>query len=84
MVLVMQNNKEHAMTPLPTPRPTRQLGKTKKSIKLSPVTLTVIMVSLFWLLIAGTILAYVEHGHASYDKGVFDGISKTKMILQGK
>lgn len=55
-----------------------------KTKKVSPVAQTVIIVSLFWLLIAGTILAYIEHGHTSYDKGVLDGIRQTKTVLQGK
>ncbi len=63
----------------------RDITKTAiKTKKLSSVTQTVIIVSLFWLLVAGTILAYIEHGHASYDKGVLDGIRQTKSVLQGK
>jgi hypothetical protein len=45
---------------------------------------TVLLVSLFWIVVAATVLAYIQNGNAQYNKGVFDGMSKTKVILQSK
>lgn len=45
---------------------------------------TVLIVSLFWIVVAATVIAYIQNGQAQYNKGVFDGMSKTKVILQSK
>lgn len=45
---------------------------------------TIIMVSLFWIVLAATVIGYIQNGQAQYNKGVFDGMSKTKVILQSK
>lgn len=63
---------------------TKRVLEAKNKKRFSPVTSTIILVSLFWLLVAGTILAYIQHGHTEYDRGIFDGMTKTKTILQGK
>ena len=43
-----------------------------------------IMVSLFWIVVAATVIAYIQNGQAQYNKGVYDGMSRTKVILQSK
>lgn len=57
----------------------RPSNKTK-----SGSTKTIILVSLFWIVVAATVIAFIQNGQAQYNKGVFDGMSKTKVILQSK
>lgn len=45
---------------------------------------TIVLVSLFWIVIAATVIGFIQNGQAQYNKGVFDGMSKTKVILQSK
>lgn len=47
-------------------------------------TKTIVLVSLFWIVVAVTVIAFIENGQSNYNKGVFDGMSKTKVILQSK
>lgn len=44
----------------------------------------IIKVSLFWITLAALALAFVKYGELSYNRGVFDGMEKTKAILQVK
>jgi cell division protein FtsL len=57
---------------------------TRKRRSLSETEKAVIVVSLVWLVIGATIVAYIQNGHAQYNKGVFEGMTKTRNILQGK
>lgn len=45
---------------------------------------TVVIVSLLWIAIGATVVGYIQNGQTQYNKGVFDGMNKTKAILQGK
>lgn len=60
------------------------MHRTNSPVKKSNNIKTVIMVSLFWIVVAATVLAYIQNGQAQYNKGVFDGMSRTKIILQSK
>lgn len=44
----------------------------------------IVKVSLFWITLAVLALAFVKYGEMSYNRGVFDGMEKTKAILQVK
>lgn len=44
----------------------------------------ILKVSTFWITIALVVLAFVNYGQWMYNKGVFEGISKTQAILQNK
>lgn len=55
-----------------------------KKVKKQKNTGLVIKVSLFWILLAATVVAFVLYGQYNYNKGVFEGIAKTQSILQSK
>jgi len=44
----------------------------------------IILVSLFWIVVAATVLAFIQNGQAQYNKGVYDGMTRTKVILNAK
>lgn len=45
---------------------------------------TIIIVSLAWLLVGGIVVAFLVNSQAQYNRGVFDGMTKTRNILQSK
>lgn len=58
--------------------------KTNPSSTKRSTVKTVVIVSLLWIAIGATVVGYVQNGQAQYNKGVFDGMTKTKAILQSK
>lgn len=58
--------------------------KAAKQFKLSDTQKTVLAVSAVWLVIGAVIVAFLLNSQAQYNRGVFDGMSKTKAILQSK
>lgn len=42
---------------------------------------TILIVSIVWIAIGTTIVGYLQNGQAQYNRGVFDGMQKTKQIL---
>lgn len=58
--------------------------KVKTTINLTDTQKTVIIVSVAWLIVGATIVAFLVNSQAQYNRGVFDGMTKTKTILQGK
>lgn len=55
-----------------------------KQFKLTDTQKTILAVSAVWLVIGATIVAFLLNSQAQYNRGVFDGMTKTKAILQGK
>ncbi len=45
---------------------------------------TIFLVSMIWIAIGATVVGYLQNGQAQYNRGVFDGMTKTKLILQSK
>ena len=45
---------------------------------------TIVIVSLVWIMIGGIVFAFMQNSQAQYNRGVFDGMTKTKAILQAK
>lgn len=62
-----------------TPTKPTNTKSTKRSNRL-----LIFKVSMFWILLASTVVAFVLWGQYNYNKGVFEGISKTQSILQSK
>lgn len=62
----------------------KETTKVAKSKKTKGNAKTVVTVSLFWILLASTIVAFILYGQWNFNKGVFEGISKTQAILQSK
>lgn len=60
------------------------MQRTHKAPKKNSNVKVIVMVSLFWVVLAATVIGYIQNGQAQYNKGVFDGMSKTKAILQAK
>lgn len=56
----------------------------KKQFKMSSTQKTVLVVSAVWLVIGAVIVAFLLNSQAQYNRGVFDGMTKTRNILQGK
>jgi len=63
---------------------TKETTKPAKSRKAKGNAKTILVVSLFWILLASTIVAFILYGQWNFNKGVFEGISKTQAILQSK
>lgn len=45
---------------------------------------TIMLVSTVWLVIGLTIVTFMVNSQAQYNRGVYDGMTRTKSILQGK
>lgn len=56
----------------------------KTTEKKSSTVKTVILVSLVWVAIGSLVVAFMQNSQAQYNRGVFDGMEKTKAILQAK
>lgn len=54
------------------------------AVKKGSTVKTVIVVSLLWISIGAIVFAFMQNSQAQYNRGVFDGMSKTKAILQSK
>lgn len=55
-----------------------------EQFKLTDTQKTILAVSAVWLVIGATVVAFLLNSQAQYNRGVFDGMSKTKAILQSK
>lgn len=54
------------------------------AVKKGSTVKTVIVVSLLWISIGAIVFAFMQNSQAQYNRGVFDGMTKTKAILQAK
>jgi uncharacterized protein HemX len=52
--------------------------------KKSSTAKTVVIVSLIWIIIGAVVFAFMQNSQAQYNRGIFDGMEKTKAILQAK